>query len=156
MTVHTTPTRAAPTRPSVASRRFGYVVAVAVNGALLYALMAWPGWQAVPFLTAETAALVPLVVFSLLVSVAANLVYVAYDPRWFRAAGDVLTTTVGLYVLVQVWLVYPFRFGDGGLDWDLVVQVVLMVGIVGSLIAVLVALVSLVRSAGPRARATSG
>lgn len=138
--------RAAPTRPSVASRRFGYVVAVAVNGALLYALTVWPGWHAVPFLTAETAGLVPLMVFSLLVSVAANLVYVAYDPRWFRAAGDVITTTVGLYVVVQVWLVYPFRFPDGGIAWDVVAQVLLMIAIVGSLIAVLVALVSLVRS----------
>lgn len=49
MAVTTTPSRQ---RPAVAARRFGYVVAVLVNLALLYAVNAWPGWDALPFLPA--------------------------------------------------------------------------------------------------------
>jgi hypothetical protein len=46
----TEPTR----RPSVATRRVGYVVAAVGEATLLYLVNVWPGWQAVPFLTADT------------------------------------------------------------------------------------------------------
>jgi len=67
-------------RPAVGARRLGYTIAVVVNAVLLYAVNVWPGWQAVPFLTAETAAVVPLVNASVLVSLVANAVYVAHAP----------------------------------------------------------------------------
>ena len=42
-------------RPPVAARRFGYVLAALLNAVLLYAVNVWPGWESVPFLTADTA-----------------------------------------------------------------------------------------------------
>ena len=89
-------TRRNPRRPGTAARRFGYLVAVLVNGGLLYAANVWPGWEAVPFLTSETHQVLGLVNASILVSAAVNLVYLVTNPRWLRALGDVVTTGVGI------------------------------------------------------------
>jgi hypothetical protein len=133
-------------RPPVATRRVGYVVAVLVNAALLYAANVWPGWATLPFLTEDTAQVMPMVNASITVSLVANGVYLLRDPRWLKALGDVVTTTVGLVAVVQMWQVFPFDFDDGGLDWTLVVRVLLGVAIVGSVIGIVAGLVSFVRS----------
>ena len=137
---------AAPKRPAVATRRFGYVVAVLVNAALLYLVNGWPGWDAVPFLTADTRLVIGLVNASILVNLAANVVYVVRDPPWLKALGDVLTTTVGLVALLRIWQVFPFDFASSSFDWALVVRVLLGVAIVGSAIGIVAAFVSFVRN----------
>ena len=133
-------------RPAVGASRFGYTIGVVVNAAMLYAVNVWPGWQAVPFLTADTVTVLPLVNASMLVSLVANAVYVVHDPAWVRAFGDLATSAVGLLGLVRIWQVLPFDFDDATVDWELVTRWVLGIGIAGSAIAIVVALVSLVRA----------
>jgi hypothetical protein len=140
------PRRAPKARPGPASRRFGYLVAVAVNVAMLYAVNRWPGWETVSFLTDDTRRVIDLVNASIVVSLVANVVYFVRDPRWLKALGDLLTTTIGIVVLVRLWRVFPFDFPDGSVDWTLVARIVLVVGIVGSAIGIVVALVSFVRA----------
>ncbi|TRW46973.1 hypothetical protein [Georgenia yuyongxinii] len=137
-------------RPAVASRRVGYVLAAMIDAALLYAVNAWPGWDAVPFLTPDTAAVLGPVNASLLVGLVANAVYVVHDAWPVRALGDLATTSVGLVALVRLWQVFPFDFGAAASSWDLVARVLLALGILGSVVAIVVALVRLVR--GPARR----
>src|SRR5436190_9702285 len=55
-------TTTAPIRtPPDVTRRAGYVVGAVVNGMLLLAVNVWPGWQVVPFLTAQTSQVLGLV-----------------------------------------------------------------------------------------------
>ena len=136
----------APRRPAVAARRAGYVVAVVVNAAILYAANVWPSWHALPFLTEDMSAVIGLVNASILVNLAANVVYVLADPRWFKALGDLFTTSVGLAALLRMWQVFPFDFSGTSFDWALVVRIALAVGIGGSIIAIVAALVSFVTS----------
>ncbi len=126
---------------STASRRPGYVVAVLVNAAILVLVNSWPGWQAVPFLTPSTVLVLGAVNASVAVNLAANLLYVVNDTAWFKALGDAVTTSVGLVALLRLWTVFPFDYGSGPVDWALVTRVVLLVGVVGSAIAIVVALV---------------
>jgi hypothetical protein len=137
---------AAPKRPAVAARRAGYVVAVLINAVILYAVNVWPGWQALPFLTEDVALVLGLVNASIVVHLVANIVYGVADPRWLKALGDLLTTTVGLAALLQVWQVFPFGFPSSSIDWVLVARVALGVAIGGSAIAIVVALVSFLKS----------
>ncbi len=132
-------------RRPVAARRVGYAVAVLVNAALLFAVNGWPGWEALPFLTQDTTLVLGLVNASILVSLAANAVYLLHDPPWLRALGDVVTTSVGLAALVRIWQVFPLDFGDSSFDWALVAHVLLGVALVGSVIGILVSLTSFVR-----------
>jgi hypothetical protein len=137
-------------RQPVASRRLGYTIAVAVNAVLIYLVNVSPGWDAVPFLTPATTEVLPWVNASMIAGVVANAVYVAWDPRWFKALGDVVTTSIGIVAMVRIWQVFPFDFTGSSFDWALVAKFALGFGIGGSIVAILVALVTLVRSLATR------
>jgi hypothetical protein len=142
-------------RPSTGVRKSGYVAAIVVNLVMLGLIHGWPGWEAVPFLTAETEQVLGLVTASLLAAVVLNLLYLAWDPAWFTALGSIVTTVIGLVAMVRLLQVFPFDFGAGGFDWALVARILLWVGIVGSAIGIVVNLVTLVRSLGTE-RTTTG
>ena len=142
-----TATRKRVARKSVGSRRVGYVVAVLVNAAMLYAVNRWPGWQEVPFLTKDTELVLGLVNASIVVNLVANLVYLVRDPVWLKALGDVVTTAVGLAAMVRIWKVFPLDVSD---RWELLVRALLVVGIVGSAIGIVVAIVQFGRALSSR------
>lgn len=138
-------TAAARRRPSLASRRAGYLVAAGINGLMLYLVNQRPGWEAVPFLTWQTPKVLGLVNASLLAGLVANLVYVLADPPRLRSLGDLVTTGIGLAAMVRIWQVFPFAFDEGGFPWEMVFRWFLAIGIVGSVIGMVVAVVTLVR-----------
>lgn len=140
----TTPTR---TRPSRTQRRVGYVVGAFVNALVLVAVNWWPGWDALPFLTDDFRLVLGWVNASIVVGLLANLLYAVADPPRVRAGGDLVQNLVGLAAMVRLWQVFPVHFAPGGFDWELVARVFLGIGIVGASIAILVALVRLVRRA---------
>jgi predicted membrane protein len=121
-------------------------VAVLVNAAILYGVNVWPGWRVVPILTGDFPLVLGLVNASIVVGLVANVVYVLADPRWLKALGDLLSTSVGLAALLRIWQVFPFDFSGSSFDWALVTRVLLGVAIGGSVIAIVVALVSFVKS----------
>ena len=132
-------------RPTAAARRLGYVIAAAINVAMLYVVNVWPGWQALPFVADDTARVLGLVNLTLVANLIVNIVYLAYDPPWFKALGDLTTTAVGLVSISWVLRVFPFDFTGYAFDWALVVRIVLIVGVVGSAIAIVVQFVTLIR-----------
>ena len=144
--------RAVVRRPSTASRRFGYLVAVVITVVGWFLINVRPGWEALPFLTPATTEVLRLLNLSLAVSVAVNLLYVVRDPRWLRALGDLATTVIGLAVLMRVWQVFPFDFSAYSFGWAGLTRAVLVLAMVGSSIAVVVQLVTLIRLAGASSR----
>ena len=132
-------------RPSVASRRAGYLIGAVVNALLLGAVNQWPGWHALAFLTDDTTVVLGWVNASILTGLVANLACAVADPPRFKAFGDGLQAAVGLGAMVRLWQVFPFDFPQGGFDWDLLARWVLGVGMFGSVVGLAVALVRLVR-----------
>ena len=144
-------TLTAPThRPTPTTRRFGYLVAVLINAVLLYAANVSPGWEAVPFLTADTVLVMGLVNASIIVSLAANAAYLITDPPWFKDLGTVLTSAVGFVATARIWKVFPFDFTGSAVDWTVVVRIMLVLGLVGSAIGVITGFVAVVRSVATR------
>jgi len=137
-------------RPAVTTRRSGYVVPVLINAVLLYAANVWPGWEAVPFLTADTVLVMGLVNASIIVNLAANAAYVITDRPWFKALGTVLTSVVGFAAAARIWNVFPFDFTGSAVDWSILVRVVLGLAMVGSAIAAIVSVVTVAKSATTR------
>lgn len=137
-------------RPAQATRRFGYTVSVTVNAALLFGVNQWPGWDVLPFLTPATQSVVGWVNASIIVGVAANLVFLLSDPPALKALGDLFTTVVGVAALLRIWQVFPFDFVGDSIDWALVVRILLGVGIFGSGVGIVAAVVTFVRSVAPR------
>jgi hypothetical protein len=133
-------------RQGVASRRFGWAVAAGVNVLMLYLLNVSPGWEALPFLTGETPKVLVLVSLSMAAGVVVNSARVLYDPRWFVALGDIVSTSIGVAALVRIWQVFPFDFDGYSVDWALVARVVLVLALGGSLIGIVVQVVALLRA----------
>ena len=94
-------------RQSAGARRAGYCLAIGFSAALLIVLNGSPGWQAIPFLTSDTDQVLWLVNLSLAAGIAANVVYLAYDPPWVRSPGDLVTTGIGLATAIRIWQVFP-------------------------------------------------
>ena len=138
-------TTASPRRPSVAARRSGYIVAAAVNGLVLYLVNRRPGWEALPFLTQDMTKVLGLVNASILAGIVTNLVYLFADPPRLRSLGDLVTTGIGLAAMVRIWQVWPISFDGRGFPWDTVFRWLVAIGIVGSAIGIVAALVTLVR-----------
>jgi hypothetical protein len=136
-------------RTTSAGRRVGYVFAIAINAALLYAANRWPGWDAVAFLTERTPEVLGIVNASLIAGIIANVVYVVWDPPRLRALGDLVTLSIGIAAMTKVWQVFPFDFRGYSFDWELVTRILLVVGIAGSAVGIIVALFNLV-SGRPR------
>jgi hypothetical protein len=108
----------------------------------------------VPFLTDATLRVLWSVNVSLVVGVAANLVYLVYDGLWLRSLGGMATTGIGLLVLTRTWQVFPFDFGDDQTGARMLARFVLAVAIVGSILGLVVQAVWLARwLAGYRAGA---
>ena len=99
---------------SAAARRFGYFLAILINGAILYVINVWPTWHVVPWLTLATSEVVPWVNASIIVGMVANAVYLLVDRRWLKAIGDVATTSVGLAAMLQLSGTFSLRFRRRG------------------------------------------
>jgi hypothetical protein len=130
------------------ARRVGYAFGVAANAVLLVLVNRWPGWEELSFLTPDTERVLGIVNLSLAVGLAANLAYLVLDRPVVKRVGDLVTTAVGLAAMVRVWQVFPFDFSDYRFDATVLVRVLLVIGIVGSVIALVVALFSLGRRRG--------
>lgn len=141
----------AAAHPHTGAHRAGHVVAVLVNLLILYLVNVRPGWDAVPFLTAETTQVLPWVNASLWVSVVAESLYVAWDTGWFRALGDIVTTSVGLAAIVKMWDVFPLDLSGA---WEVAARVLLVIAVLGSLVGIGVALARLIRALAPSGRST--
>lgn len=132
-------------RTSPTLRRVGYVIAVVVNLVLLWLVLVWPGWDAIPFVTIEAAAVIPLVVASLVLGAVVNTVNAVLDSRVLHAIGDIATAILSFFVVWRVWEIFPFAFpaGSGAESGVRILLGALMVliglGIVGNL-AVLIRL----------------
>ncbi|GID29751.1 hypothetical protein [Paractinoplanes brasiliensis] len=135
--------------PRTTTARTGYAVAAAVNAVLLYLINGRPGWEVVPFLTADMDDVLTLINVSLVAGLVVNLIFLAWPEPWLVSAGGLVTVGIGLAVLFRLWQVFPFDLASG---WTVTVRVVLMVAIVGTVIAVPVQIVSLVRAVRSRPR----
>ena len=132
------------TRRSSATRRFGYLVVIAVNAVLLWAvnqLLVW-GWPG--FFTEEFAEVLPLISASLIAGMVVNAGLILRDTRRAKALGDLITAAFGLAIGVRLWTVFPFDFSGYGTDWTGALRVALGVGIAVMAIAVLANLATLI------------
>jgi hypothetical protein len=139
-------------RPRAArgARRFGYVVSVAVNLVMLALIHAWPGWDVIPFLTAQTTDVLPYVDASIVATILVNTLYVVRDDRVVKASGDLVTNLVSMLCLIRFWQIWPFDFAEVWSGWQPLTYVLLGVATIGTAIGALVQVATLVRLAVDR------
>jgi hypothetical protein len=135
------PTTLTPDREAVivarverGARRFGYLLAGAVNAVLLWIthqLLDW-GWPG--FLTREFEDLLPWITVSFVVSIVVNAVYAWRDAHPVKPIGEMITAAVGFAVAVRTYQVFPFDFSGYDTDWSWLARLVLVLAMIGMVI----------------------
>ncbi|MDJ0767595.1 MAG: hypothetical protein QNJ12_02335 [Ilumatobacter sp.] len=116
------------------AKRFGYALAAAINGVMLWIAHQLLDWEWPGFLTSDYEELLPILTFSFVVSIVANVVYVWNDQWPVKHLGEMATALIGFVVAVRVWQVYPFDFTEYDVDWSWLVRTVLIIAMVGTAI----------------------
>lgn len=134
-------------RPSLspAARRFGYVMAIVANAIMLWLAHQLLGWEWPSFLTDDFDQVLGLITASFVASMVVNAGYLVHDRGRFRALGDLVVAAFGFVVSLRMWNVFPFDFSGWETDWSWLVRTALVVGIVGTAIAMIVNLGRLAR-----------
>jgi len=137
-----------PAPATVGGRRGGYFGSLVVSLVMLVLVNVWPGWEAVPFLTARTVLVIGAVNASIIARAIADLVNVVVDLPRPRAFGDIISIGFGLIALVQIWQVFPLDVIGTG--WEVVARALLALGVVGGAIGMIEAFVRLFTGRFPR------
>lgn len=128
--------RAEPVRVPRPVRRVGFGVSIILNAALIWIVTNLVEWDVVPFLTRDFEELVPITVASIVVSMAINAVWLAFDPRWFRTLGDAVNSAFAFVVLLRTFQVFPFEFASA--PWTGFTRALLILMVVATGVATLV------------------
>lgn len=118
-------------------RRVGYAIAVLVNLVMLVIAHNIYDWGWLPFLTADFAQLVPWISFGLVASIIANAVYQFNDTPMVKATGQFGVNLISVFVTYQIWQMFPFDFSAYEFNWEVLVKVLLVLGMVGAGIGML-------------------
>lgn len=130
-------------RVPVEWRRVGYAVAIAINLLLLVIVVNLLEWGWLSFLTEDFETLVPIAVFSLVLSMAFYAVYMFYDAGWLRLLGDIITGAVAWVVVYRTLTVFPFDFETG--PWSTMTRAILIFITLGITIGLIANIVKLAR-----------
>lgn len=130
-------------------RRVGYAIAIAINVAMLVVVTNPSARDAVPFLTAAFVDVMPLLQLSLFATAVINAIYLWYDDRAFRSTTQIALAGLAIAVTLRLYDVFPFDFSSYGPLWETGIRAALILGIVGSAIAVVVELARLVTMSAP-------
>ena len=107
-------------------------IAIVVNLVMLFVVQNILEWGWLPFLTEEFAEVVPWISFSLIVSIAANLVYQMDDSPTVKSLGQIVVNLISIQVTFVMLTVFPFDFSASQFDWEPVTRLVLILAIVGA------------------------
>lgn len=128
------------------TRRSGYVIAIAINVVMLYVVNNLLAWDILPFLTDDFGRVLWLIDISLLATIMANLIYLAYDQSWFRSLGQIGLNLISLMVAIRMYQVFPFDFSGSSFDWTQIARVVIIFTILGTAVGVIVEVLKLARA----------
>ena len=124
--------RAIEQRIAGGAKRFGYLLAAAINAVMLWVSHQLLEWEWPGFLTPEFDDLLPIVTLAFVASIVANLVYVWSDGWPVKSIGDAATSVIGFVVTLRTWQIFPFEFS--GDDWSWLIRVILVIGMFGTAI----------------------
>ena len=96
---------------SVGARRFGYIVAIIVNVALLYVFNNLLRWNP-PLLnlTERFTDCLWAINLSLLATIVGNILFLGYDAQWFKSLVQIVLNCFGLLSAYTLYRVFPFDF----------------------------------------------
>jgi hypothetical protein len=112
-------------------RKSRYFGAIIINVVLIWVFANLLNWG-VPFLTSDYSRVLWAIDLSLAATILANILFLIFDPGWFRHLLQVGLNIISIIVGIIIFLIFPFTFARE--SWAIGVKVVLIVIIVGIII----------------------
>ncbi len=128
----------------------GYIVAIAVNAALLYVANNLLAWDVLPFLTSEFGQVLWLIDLSLLATIVVNIVFLGFDPAWLKSVCQIALGGISMAVALRMYQVFPFDFTGSRFDWGWTTRFVMVLTMVGIATGIVAELIKLAGSLVPR------
>jgi hypothetical protein len=125
-------------------RMTDYIFSVIFNTAFLVVVNKIPDWN-IRFITDSFPEVLWAVNTSLAVSLAGNLILIFFHPRFLHHLFNAVFSIFGILATSVLVSVFPFDFSQVVGEWlNILVRIVLIIGIVGSAVAVVVNIVKAV------------
>jgi hypothetical protein len=119
-------------------RRTGYIASIIVMIVVIYVLRHLRDWG-LTFLTEDFTKCLFYIELSIYISIAAQVIFLFYDPRWFKHFIQAITSVASAVALIMVYVIYPFAFNNTA--WDKWIKIGLLVLFGLTIIGILVDLV---------------
>jgi len=94
-------------------------------------------------LTDSFSAILPLLYISSIATIIANLIFLVLGSRLTVAIGKALLNAWSVIVMVTIYVIFPFDFSAYSTNWELIVRILLILGIIGTAIGTIVELAKL-------------
>ncbi|MCL5072880.1 MAG: hypothetical protein M1308_18585 [Actinobacteria bacterium] len=108
-------------------QRTGYITSIVINGIFIFVLNNLLNWNA-DFINASYNKCLWAINISLGASIIANLIFIFYDPEWFKHLLEVFTSIAALVALYVIYAIFPFTFRDE--IWENILSIFLIFAMV--------------------------
>lgn len=96
---------------SSAGKRAGYIIAIVVMVVMIYVLRHLREWG-LTFLTEEFSKCLFYIELSIYLSIAAQVLFIFYDNKWFKYLVNAITSVASAIALIMVYVIFPFDIED--------------------------------------------
>jgi hypothetical protein len=128
-------------KPSPA-RKIGYIFAIAFMILAIYVLRHLREWG-VTWLNEDFEKCLFYIELSIYVSIAAQVLFILYDNRWFKHLIQGISNVFGALSIIMIYVIFPFNFGDA--HWVKWLKIGLLIVFVITVISIIVEIVKGIR-----------
>ncbi len=107
-------------------RRFGYLLAILINGAIYYVINNVPIWSYIPFLTDGYKDVLWIANISIGFTTFMYATFMVFDPRWYRSLMRAVANVFTLYSVHIFRLVFPLDLTGTTARWMNIGLLILM------------------------------
>ncbi len=123
-------------------RKIGYIFAIAFMLIFLYIVRHLDDWN-IKWLNEDFPKCLFYIELSIYVSIAAQILLIIYDNRWFKHLVQAASNVFGALSLIMLYVIYPFSFGDS--PWEKWVRIGLLVLFIITVISIIIEVVKGIR-----------
>lgn len=128
-------------------KQVGYIVSIVILVILLYVFEHLYEWG-VPFLTGEYNDLLWYIRLSFYASIAMNVVFLMYDPKWLKHLLQAVANVFGALSVIMFYVVFPFDFSTDQVNK--IVKIILLVIMIIMLLSIVIELIKALRALAKR------
>lgn len=128
--------------PGPGARKAGYIATIIVMFIMIYVLRHLREWG-VSFLTEDFEKCLFYIELAIYVTIGANVLFIFYDPRWFRHLLQVLVNAANALSTIMIYVVFPFALDNA--NWTRWFKIGILIIFIITVISIVVELVKGIR-----------